>query len=166
MSANLQEILRTNYKSGVMEYMDSNPGAFYEAIDLALSEDDCYNWRGAWVLGLYISDDDERMKPFLNQILGAIKGKADNHQREFIKILLKMELDENQEGALFNICVDMWEDISKKPAIRYYAIKYMLKLAKKYPELNNELDFFLQERFFTKLSHGMKRSIMQSAKRR
>lgn len=166
MPTDLKEILRTNYKDGVMDFMESNPEAFYDAMDLALSDDDCYNWRGAWVLGLHIEENDERMFGYVDKILSAMEGKADNHQREFIKILLKMELDENQEGKLFNICVGMWEDINKKPAIRYYAIKYMLKLAKKYPELNNELDFFFQERFFTNLSPGIKRSIMQSAKKR
>ena len=55
-------------------------------------------------------------------------------QRELLKILLQMELNEEDEVFLFDVCVKVWEKINKKPSVRLTALKFMVEIAKKYPE--------------------------------
>ncbi len=70
-----------------------------------------------------------------------------------------MELNDDQEGQLFDICMNLWEQTEKVPSIRYTAIKFILKCAKKHPELENEISFLFQDHYLQSLSPGIKHSI-------
>jgi len=75
-----------------------------------------------------------------------------------------MELNEEQEGYLFNVCVTIWEKINKKPSVRFTAFKFIIKIANKHPELSNEIAFFTQNQYFISLSPGVKKSIFKMLK--
>ncbi|HET56230.1 MAG TPA: hypothetical protein ENN33_13585 [Ignavibacteria bacterium] len=66
--------------------------------------------------------NDKRIRKNIDKILTVLPSKQDGHQRELIKILLQMKLNEEQEGKLFNICMTLWEGLDKKPSIRQHRI--------------------------------------------
>ena len=70
-----------------------------------------------------------------------------------------MEIDEEYEGTLFNICVNVWEKINKKPSVRYNAFKLIIKIAKKHPDLSHEVVFLTQNQYMDSLSDTVKKSI-------
>ena len=76
-----------------------------------------------------------------------------------LKILLQMELKEEYEGILFNLCMDIWEQINKKPSVRINALKFIIKIAKKHPELIKEITFLTQDHYLESLSPGVKHSV-------
>ena len=69
-----------------------------------------------------------------------------------------MELDEKYEGILFDICMNVWEQIDKSPSVRVNALKMIVKIANKHPELKQEIDFLTQDHFWESLSPGAKHS--------
>ena len=115
------------------------------------------SWRAAWVLHHAIQKNDNRIKPHLKKIILSIKEKKDGHQRELLKIVQKMELTEKEEGYFFDSCVNLWEEVHKKPATRYYAGLFIIKMAKKYPEIKNELEALTSEYYTKTLSSGIRR---------
>ena len=75
-----------------------------------------------------------------------------------------MELDEEQEGYLFNVCVTVWETVNKKPSVRFTAFMFIVKIAKKHPDLYNEIAFFTQNQYLDSLSSGIKNAISRMIK--
>ena len=164
METALEHILTSAYKDEMISFMNSHPEYFEEAIKLAISDKQPYSWRAAWLLWSCMEENDERIQGYIKNIISTITAKEDGHQRELLKILLNMELNEEHEGYLFNECVSVWEKINKKPSVRFTAFKFIIKTAKKHPDLFNEIDFLIQDQYLDSLSPGVKRSVSKMVK--
>jgi hypothetical protein len=90
----LEHKLLNSYKSEMISFINAHPEYFEEAIELAVSDKQPYSWRAAYVLWSVIKENDKRIQRHIKKIVEAVKNKDDGHQRELIKILLMMELDE------------------------------------------------------------------------
>lgn len=165
MQTELEHIIMTSYKEQMISFMEANPEVFEEAVELALGDRQPYCWRAAWLLWSCIKENDTRLQKHIKKILSVIPAKKDGHQRELIKILYIMELDDEQEGYLFDICMTLWEQINKSPSVRYNAFRFIVKMAKKHPELSNEVQFLTQDHFLDTLSPGVKHSMTKMLKK-
>ena len=159
METALEKTLTSCYKDEMISFMNAHPECFDEAVELAVSDRQPYSWRAAWLLWSCIEENDKRIKKHIKRIVKAAKTKSDSHQRELLKILLMMELDEKYEGVLFDICMNIWEQISKAPAVRVNALKLIVKIANKHPELKQEISFLAQDHYLDTLSPGAKHSV-------
>ncbi len=148
----------------MISYMESHPEAFEEAIKLSLGDEQPFCWRAASLLWSCMKENDSRIKPYVKKIIAALPAKEEGHQRELLKILFKMDLTENQESFLFDTCMTLWKQINSQPSIRHNAFRYIVKMAKKYPELSNEISFLIQNRYMETLSPGARKSVYKIAK--
>ena len=164
METELEQVLTSTYKDGMISFMHAHPEYFNEAVELAISNKQLYSWRAAWLLWSCMKENDRRIHPYIKKIINSLTNKDDGHQRELLKILLQMELDEKYEGYLFNFCMDTWENITKKPSVRFTAFKFILKIAKKHPDLSKEITFLIQDHYMESLSPGVKHSISRMIK--
>src|SRR5215204_2852201 len=114
----------------MISYLKSHPEDFEEAIKLAISDKQPYSWRAAWLLWSCMDKNDKRVRKYIKNIIAAIPTKKDNQQRELLMILLRMELNENSEGQLFDICMKIWEKVEKNPSLRYNAFKLLVSISK------------------------------------
>jgi len=159
MESALEKTLTSCYKDEMISFMNSHPEYFDEAVELAISDKQPYSWRAAWLLWSVIEENDQRIKKFIKRIVNAAKTKSDSHQRELLKILLMMELEEKYEAVLFDICMGIWEQISKAPSVRVNALKLIVKIANKHPELKKEILFLAQDHYLESLSPGARHSV-------
>jgi hypothetical protein len=164
METALEHILMKSYKDEMISIMEAHPEYFEEAIELAISNKQPYSWRAAWLLWSCMEENDQRIQEYIKKIINTIATKNDDHQRELLKILLQMELNEEYEVFLFNVCVTVWEKISKKPSVRFTAFKFIIKIAKKHPDLSNEITFLTQDQYMDSLSSAAKKSISKMIK--
>jgi hypothetical protein len=164
MREELEQVLMSFYKNGMISFMKNTPEAFEEAIELALLDEQPLSWRAAWLLFDCMEENDPRIKKHLKKIIKAVKSKSGGHQREFLRILLKMDLTENQEGILFDICMNLWEDVNNIPSVRYTGFKFIVKIAKKHPELLNELSVITRDHYMQSLSSGIRHSVKRMMK--
>jgi hypothetical protein len=164
MESALEHILMNFYKNEMICFMDNHPEVFEEAIELAISDKQPYSWRAAWLLWSCMEENDQRIQKYIKDIVNSVKTKKDGHQRELLKILLQMDLNKKYEGLLFNICLDVWEGINKNPSVRLTALKFIIKIAKRHPELSKEITFLTQDQYLESLSHGVKKSISKMIK--
>ncbi|MCP4290996.1 MAG: hypothetical protein GY780_04065 [bacterium] len=160
----LEEILTTVYKEQMIEFLTTQPEHFQEALELAISNKQPYAWRSAWLLWSVMQENDKRVRAYVDTILEVMKKKKDGHLRELIKILSIMELNDDQEGYLFDICMNAWESINKGPSVRYNALVFILKIAEKHPELSEEIDFVTQDQYLETLSPGIRNSVSRMVK--
>lgn len=164
METALEHILTSSYKVEMISYMYAHPEDFEEAIKLAISNKQPYSWRAAWLLWSCMEKNDQRIQEYIKNIIDSIASKDDGHQRELLKILLQMELNEEYEGHLFNVCVSIWEKINKKPSVRFSAFKFIVKIAKKHPDLSHEIIFLTQNQYIDSLSLAAKTSLSKIIK--
>ncbi len=159
METELEKLLTSSYKDGMISFMESHPESFDEAFELALVDKQPLSWRAAWLLWSCLKENDERIKKYTGRIISGIKSKNDGHQRELLKILLLTNLNKTNEGLLFDLCMDIWEQINKDPSVRYTALKMISKIAGRHPELKEEIKFLAREEFRETLSPGIKKVI-------
>jgi len=164
LESTLEHKLLNSYKDEMISFMDAHPEFFEEAIELAIANKQPYSWRAAWLLWSCMEENDQRIQKYIKKIVDSLNTKDDGHQRELLKIFLQMELKEEYEGILFNICMDIWEQINKKPSVRINALKFIIKIAKKHPELSQEITFLTQDHYLESLSPGIKHSVSRMMK--
>ncbi len=164
LESELEQVLTNSYKAGMISYIATHPGAFKEAIQLAISDKQPYSWRAAWLLWSIMEVNDTRIKEYIKDIIGMIANRNDDHQRELLKILQQLEINEEYEGILFNLCATVWEKIKKKPSVRLTAFKMMVKIAKNHPDLSREIIFLTQDQYMDSLSPAAKKSICKMIK--
>lgn len=158
----LEQILIRRNKSEMIEFLDQHPQSFDQTVVLALSNEPPLCWRAAWLVGGVTKKNDARIKPHIHQIIKVLPERGDGHQRELLKILLKMDLTEDFESLLFDLSVTLWEQVRKQPSVRYYAFQGMVKVAEKYPELKNEVLSLSQPHFINPLSPGIRKGVLKA----
>jgi len=164
LESELENKLLSSYKDEMISFMENHPEYFDEAVELALADKQPYSWRSAGLLWGCMEKNDKRIKKYVKRIVETLETKDDGHQRELLKILLQMELNEEHEGKLFNLCMNIWEQIDKAPAVRVNAFKFIVKIAKKHPELFQEITFLTQDHYLESLSPGAKHSVKKMMK--
>jgi hypothetical protein len=157
----LEQVLTSFCKADMMQHLASYPHDFEEAIHLAISNKQPYSWRAAWLLWSCMEENDRRIRKYIPEIIGFLNSCHDGHQRELIKILYLMEIDEDHEGMLFDFCMGIWEKLNKQPSVRYNALRMIVKIAEKYPDLYREIAFLTESHYLETLSPGVRRGIIK-----
>jgi hypothetical protein len=70
-----------------------------------------------------------------------------------------MKVDEKYEGLLFDTCFGIWEQINKATSVRINALKLIVKIANKHPELKQEVSFLAQDYYTESFSPGARQSV-------
>jgi hypothetical protein len=148
-------------KQKMVLYLKNHPELFEDIVKISLTNKNPQCWRAAWMIFHCMEQNDNRLLPYVDSILLVLENKADGHQREFLKVLKKLDLTEDQKGILFNICMNIWEDVNKSPSVRGTAFETLLHIVSKYPELKGELEHLTQEHYIKTLSPGIKRAFLR-----
>ena len=165
METPLEHILMNFSKQQMITWLENHPESFTEAIHLAIADKQPCSWRAAWLLWSGMEDNDPRLRPFIPDIIRCLDTKGDGHQRELLKILYRMDLSEDQEGFVFDLCMNVWETIGKAPSVRHNAFRMIVRLASKYPELFSDIALITENHYLDTLSPGVRRSVLKMMKR-
>jgi hypothetical protein len=161
----LELALISSYKPDMIAYLNAHPDAFDEALTLALTDKQPFSWRAAYGLYNSLQENDLRVRKRVKKIIAYLPHSGKSQQRELMKILLLMKIPDSHEGTLYDIAVDFWKDINKDPSVRFTAFRMILKIAAKYPELNQEITLLLHDHYFSTLSPGVRHSVMKMRKK-
>jgi hypothetical protein len=154
-----EKLLSRFQKDEMVVLLNNDPDSFSQTVHLALENLPLVSWRAAWVLYHAMEENDARLHPFLPELISAIYGKSDGHQRELLRIIEKLNIPEEHEGPLFDLCMTIWEQVGKIPSVRLFAFRIILRIAKKYPEMKSEITFITQQQYTETLSPGIRRSV-------
>ncbi|MDG2153315.1 MAG: hypothetical protein P8K10_05210 [Crocinitomicaceae bacterium] len=128
-------------------------------VELSVCDLKDVSWRVAWLLGQSISKSSNPIQKYHLKIIKGISEKESGHQRELLKLVIDKNLSEEEEGRLFEVCIEIWKDIHKKPGTRSYAFKFIHQVVLKYPEIKNELVGLFESEYLETLSPAIKNSI-------
>ncbi|MBN2664150.1 MAG: hypothetical protein JXR68_10915 [Bacteroidales bacterium] len=165
MEINFKNNLVQNFNDEkLVLFVNKNNENFTFAMKIALADEQPYAWRATWVINHATKNNDPRLTEYIYLITKDLQKKQDGHQRELLKLIEKIKIAEENEGLIFDICMTIWEDVDKIPSVRIIALKMLVKIVKKYPELMNELKFITQEHYTETLSPGIKNSMKKMMK--
>lgn len=157
LKISLENILVNYSRDDMVSYVMSHPNKFEELIKLALSDKQAHSSRAAWLLSNCIENNYSRITKHVSEIITSLKKAKGGKQRDLIYVLSKIDLDEEQEGLLFDMCVEIWTKLSNISSVRYNAFLYLVQTANKYPELYREIILLTQDFYLETLSNGIKR---------
>jgi len=147
--------------SEVHQFVNQSNEHVEKMLEYAISDVKDSSWRVAWLLERSLDKSDEIIQKYNLKIIKSIIGKECGHQRELLKLIIDRNLSEEEEGRLFEICLNIWKDVHKKSGTRFYAFNYIHKIVAKYPELQNELVGLFDRNYLETLSPGIKRGIQK-----
>ncbi|MEE9372068.1 MAG: hypothetical protein V3V00_03355 [Saprospiraceae bacterium] len=78
--------------------------------------------------------------PFLSQMVIAYhKAPHNAYKRNVLRTLQFVDIPENLEGEIYNICLEEFCDIKAPTALRVFGMTVMCNICAKHPELRHEL---------------------------
>tara|TARA_B100000809_G_scaffold111195_1_gene109788 strand:+ start:7244 stop:7759 length:516 start_codon:yes stop_codon:yes gene_type:complete len=151
-------------KKGLLNYVSQNPHSFRVLLELTTEENTPEAWRAAWLVGHTMKENDQRLLTTIDTLIEHLEKAKEGHQRQLIIILLNMELNNEQEGNLFDRCLSIWEHVNCIPSTRVTAMKFILKIVGKFPDLKPEIILWTQDMYLDSLSPGIKNSVLKQVK--
>lgn len=156
----IDQLLSTTFdKQAVVQRLKENPEEVDIAMTLMHGTEQPQAWRAAWALKEVLANNDPRLLAKLDDLLQVLGNRPDGHQRELLHLIERCELNDEQEGSLFETCLYIWAQPSKSPSVRYTAIKHLIGIINKYPELKNELSPYLENEYLEGLTPGVRRGV-------
>ncbi|GAB5554473.1 MAG: hypothetical protein Sapg2KO_40640 [Saprospiraceae bacterium] len=148
----------------MIDFVEANPQEFETLLKLSVSDKQPFAWRAAWLLSNCMNENDERVKDYLPTIINVLRMVPDGQKRDLFNVLRKMELKEEYEGMVYDICISTWSKLDKMSSLRINALKLALKIMTKHPELHEEMSLLTQDYFLETLSPGIKNSVLKMMK--
>lgn len=132
-------------------------------VELCLGEDPKLNWRAAWLIRSLPRAEVQALFPSALGLIDRLQQPCprDGYWREILKLISLLELNEEEEGLLYDAAIKIWEDLSLASAVRATALFTMAQIAEHYPELKQELLAYQDDHFLQGISPGIKKQIQR-----
>jgi hypothetical protein len=141
---NWQEILTKGMHKSDVDLCASavvqQPKLFEELLDIVAKGEVTPAMKAAWILGKASELNRALPAKHVARIIELLSlAKVSGVQRELIKTLFKLNLQEEEESRLLDLCFHFLNHAESDVAVRNQALKILLALTKKYPDLKQEV---------------------------
>jgi len=125
----------------IVAYIGTNSSRFSELVSLFLAGPYRITQRAAWPLSRCVEINPEFIEPHLKKILTytMTPGVPDAVKRNVIRLLQFIPIPKRLYGPTAKICFQFLSDKKEPVAVRIFSMTVLSNLAKKLPELKNEL---------------------------
>ena len=125
----------------VVTYVGASPARFSQLVEVFLSGPYRITQRAAWPLSVCIENNPQLIAPHLKKILDyTLKpGVHDAVKRNVVRLLQFIDIPVRLQGQVAAICFQFFSNKKEPVAVRVFSMTVLSHLAKKLPELKNEL---------------------------
>lgn len=149
-------------KDGMLSYMAAHPEELDVLIEIALSDKQPYAWRAAFLLSNCIEENDPRVADRISEVVAFLPKATDSQKRDLFKVISMFSVRDEDEGLLFEFCIENWCRIEAKPSVRWRALSLALQIAAKHSALLQEIKLVTSEPYLETLSPGIRSSIRKT----
>lgn len=112
-----------------------------ELMECFFGDDIRISQRAAWPLGMLSEKTPDLIRPYNPALINLVKKKdsSDTIVRNILRTWKEMEIEEENEGEVFDACYELMIDFKKAIAIRAFSMYVCTNICCKYPELAVEL---------------------------
>lgn len=155
----LVNILSTGTREEIEVFLDTLPDAFDALLNITISDKDPASWKAAWIIQHTIETNDTRLDDFIPEIINRMPLKKPGHQRELLKILLQLTIEEEYQSPVYEHCVSIWKNEKMPPGLRFTAMKMILQLGDNFREFALSIPELADDKYLVTLAAGTRRSI-------
>ncbi len=113
---------------------------FKKIIDIIYNEKAPLPQRASWLLTIVNDKYPALLIPYIPLFIANIpKFKIAGIKRNMLNVLASQKIAKNQQGKLLNLCFDLLLSSEETVAVKVHAMQAIANIAKKHPELQNEL---------------------------
>jgi hypothetical protein len=125
----------------IVAYIGDDKKKFTELITLMLTDEYRVAQRAAYPVSYCVEKYPELINPWFSKMIKKMGDKTahDAIRRNALRILEDIDIPEKYCGKLFEISNNYLHDIKEPIAVRAFSISVMGNIAKKYPDLKNEV---------------------------
>lgn len=125
----------------VVTYIGASSSRFSQLVNLFLSGPYRVTQRAAWPLSCCVEENPRLIEPHLKKILNyVLKPEVHNAvKRNVVRLLQFIDIPLRLQGQTAAICFQFFSNKKEPIAIRVFSMTVLSNLAKKLPELKNEL---------------------------
>ena len=131
----------------IVAYVNNDPVKFAVLFHCFKSKEAKISQRAAWSLSYCVEKFPELVIPYFGEMVELLKkeGIHDGIKRNILRTFQYTEIPYEQEGELLELCFAYLIDRKEAVAIRVFAMQVLANLAKKYPEIKNELNVLIED---------------------
>lgn len=133
----------------ISECACSSPKDFAALMQCFLSNEYRLAQRAAWSVSWAAQKNPSLIKSYIKDLITQLPRK-DVHDaviRNSVRILQKIEIPEEFHGEMINNCFAFIESNSTPVAIKAFSLTVLSNLSELYPEIKNELQLIIEERW-------------------
>jgi hypothetical protein len=126
----------------IAEYVREHDKEMKKLVDLALADDMTTSMKASWILSTASVQQKGCMNKYVDHVIdNLIDVKVSGSRRELMKALLHSDFLESEKlGKLVDTLMHFIRRTHEDLAVSYNALKLMIKICKKFPELKPELE--------------------------
>ncbi len=130
----------TTIRNEIISYVGSSQPRMAALMDFFFHEKWRYGQRAAWPIGHIGSKQPQLIAPYLSKMVHELdNAQHDAVVRNTIRIFADIAIPEELEGPLYDKCMAYVLDLKQPIAVRCFSLTVLKKIAKPYPELQEEL---------------------------
>jgi hypothetical protein len=145
-----REILREHTKAQrdrIITYVGQDANRLAELVTLFLKGDYRLTQRASWPLSYIAERHPQLFAPHTKKIVHNLKtpGLPDAVRRNTVRLLQFIKIPAALEGTVAGLCFTFLQDKKETIAVRVFAMSVLAQMARKQPELKNELRIIIED---------------------
>lgn len=140
----IQQLLKEHSRSNtdiIAKAIGNNAIEFKKIIDIIYNGDPPLPQRASWLLAALNEKHPELLLPYIPLFIDTLPiFKIDGIKRNMALVLASHNIPKKLQGKLINLCFDLLLSSEETVAVKVHAMQAIANIAKKHPELQNELN--------------------------
>ena len=133
----------------IVQHVGKDPVRFAELMKCFFEGEYRVTQRAGWPMSYCVEKYPDLIKPYFKKLLSNLT-RPDLHDaipRNTVRLLQHVEIPEKFHGQVMDICFRYISSPAEAVAIKAFSITVLQNLAKKYPEIINEIKLIIEERW-------------------
>lgn len=142
----------------IADYIGHDKKRFKILVQLFLEDEYRVVQRAAWVLSLVAEKHPQLIEPYLPEFAARMQepGLPVAVKRNVVRMLQHIMIPESLEGPVMNACFEFLADPKETVAVRCFSMTVLGNLARKYPEIKQELVSIVEDQLEQGATAGFK----------
>ena len=135
--------------AAIVKFIGNDQKKFDELFDLFLHDEYRVVQRAGWPISYCVEKYPDLIKKHFTKLLKNVekKGIHDAVKRNTVRLLQYVQIPEKFHGQVMDLCFRYISSPTEAVAIKAFSISVLQNLAKRYPEIVNEIKLVIEERW-------------------
>lgn len=147
---NLKEAILEKYSkencAAIVQWVGDSQQRFDQLFALYLDADSRVSQKASWPLSYCVENNPALIIPHYRKLIVHLQkpGLHDSVKRNAVRLLQFVDIPEQYQGAVMNICFQYVEDPAATVGVKAFSLTVLSNLAKQYPEIIPEVKMLIE----------------------